>query len=56
MQIEGEGEGPIIDYVMYPTLAAFHNCDDHVRCVIGPVGSGKSTGMVLEGGLLRARK
>lgn len=37
-----------IGYVPSVTLAQFHNDNSMVRCVVGPVGSGKSVGMCLE--------
>lgn len=37
-----------IRYEMSPTLAAFHNCPKPVRGVRGPVGSGKTSGCVME--------
>lgn len=43
-------------YTASPTLKRFHACDDMVRCVIGPVGSGKSSGCMVEGGMIRAMK
>jgi len=33
-----------IDYWAEPTIEKFHQCDDFYRILIGPVGSGKSTG------------
>jgi hypothetical protein len=35
-------------YKASPTIRAFQRCDDFVRCIKGPVGSGKSTGCVFE--------
>lgn len=37
-----------ITYNATPILSAFHNCGAFVRGVMGPVGSGKSTGMCFE--------
>lgn len=37
-----------ISYVASPTLAQFHASDLFVRAIKGPVGSGKSTGCVIE--------
>ena len=42
-----------INYNPEPTLAKFHLDDTYFRCLIGPVGSGKSSGCVMEM-LLRA--
>lgn len=36
------------DYIPSPTFRKFHACDDYVRGVAGPVGSGKSVGCVME--------
>lgn len=35
-------------YTPTKTLAEFHNCPDFVRVVVGPLGSSKSTGMIME--------
>lgn len=35
-------------YTPTPTICEFHACDDPVRGIIGPLGSGKSTGCVTE--------
>lgn len=43
-------------YVPTPTLTLFHNDDSPVRCVSGPVGSGKSSGCVTEIFLRAARQ
>ena len=32
----------------YPIMSKFHNDDSFVRCVLGPIGSGKSVGMCAE--------
>ncbi len=37
-----------INYDAPPTVAAFMNDDSKVRCLLGPVGSGKTTGMAIE--------
>lgn len=37
-----------IDYIAAPTLAKFHANDNFVRGIRGPIGSGKSVGMVVE--------
>ena len=36
-------------YEPSPTLERFHHCDDIVRGVMGPTGSGKTVGCVMEG-------
>jgi len=36
-------------YEPSPTLERFHHCDDMVRGILGPTGSGKSVGCVMEG-------
>lgn len=38
----------VVNYDAPPTVAAFMNDDSRVRCLLGPVGSGKTTGMVIE--------
>lgn len=38
----------LLEYKASKTLAKFHQSDAFVRCVVGPVGSGKSSGMVIE--------
>lgn len=38
----------VFDYSDVPTLKKFALCDDRVRCVIGPFGSGKSSACVME--------
>ena len=38
----------LYDYSSVPTLRKFALCDDRVRCVLGPFGSGKSSAMVME--------
>lgn len=43
-----------VEYIAPPTLRAFHRSNAANRMVIGPVGSGKSTGMCME--LLRRMK
>lgn len=35
-------------YLPTPTMQQFHACDDLVRCILGPVGSGKSSACALE--------
>lgn len=37
-----------VEYEAAPTLAKFHRCNDFLRGVIGPVGSGKSTSCAWE--------
>ena len=37
-----------VKYTASPTLARFHGSNKKYRCVRGPVGSGKSTGMCME--------
>lgn len=37
-----------INYVATPTNSRFHNCNDFVRGLVGPIGSGKSVACVLE--------
>ncbi len=37
-----------INYTASPVCAKFHNCDDFVRALIGPFGSGKSVACVIE--------
>ena len=37
-----------VDYQAAPTIARFHRSDDFVRGLIGPFGSGKSVGCVME--------
>lgn len=37
-----------IDYLASPTLAKFHGCNDLVRGIRGPIGSGKSVGCCIE--------
>lgn len=44
---DDEDDGTI-EYVPSRTLARFHQSDDRIRGVLGPVGSGKSVGMVME--------
>ena len=44
------------DYTASATMRRFHHCDDRIRAVLGPVGSGKSSGMMVEGAMLRALK
>lgn len=41
-------QGRTIDYYPTPTLLRFHNSDALVRLIMGPVGSGKSTGCCWE--------
>lgn len=43
-------------YTASPTLKKFHACDDRIRAILGPVGSGKSSGCIVEGGMIRAMK
>jgi hypothetical protein len=38
----------VVNYNAPPTVAAFMNDNSKVRCLLGPVGSGKTTGMVIE--------
>lgn len=38
----------VIRYQAHPTLRQFHEDDSFLRLVLGPVGSGKSSGMVME--------
>lgn len=42
-----------INYKMAPTVERFHDSNAFVRAIVGPVGSGKSSGSVMEG-LFRA--
>jgi hypothetical protein len=35
-------------YIASPTMAQFHNSDEFVRALMGPIGSGKSVGCVAE--------
>ena len=44
-----------INYEAHPTMERFHNSRGSVKGVMGPFGSGKSSGMCIEGGILRAR-
>lgn len=37
-----------VEYVPTPTLSRFLKCDEFVRCIVGPVGSGKSSACVAE--------
>lgn len=37
-----------VKYVAPPTVSAFLDSDDFVRCIMGPVGSGKSSGCNIE--------
>ena len=37
-----------ITYEPLPTLKAFHQCDNDIRCVVGPVGSGKTSAATWE--------
>src|SRR6187549_3435443 len=37
-----------INYTAPPTVARFHQSDAFVRIVMGPVGSGKTTGVIFE--------
>ena len=37
-----------IRYVTLPTLRLFHECTEDIRCIVGPVGSGKTTGASVE--------
>jgi len=37
-----------IKYIAEPTMERFHACNDFVRSVMGPIGSGKSVGCVVE--------
>ncbi len=39
---------PTLDYVAHPTLQELHRCDDFVRGIVGPIGSGKSHACVME--------
>ena len=39
---------PIINYDASPTATKFHMCDDFVRFIMGPLGSGKSVACVME--------
>lgn len=43
-----DGKLKIVTYDASPTLALFHASSKKYRCVRGPVGSGKSTGMCME--------
>jgi len=45
--VEPEGDDTI-EYVPSRTLAKFHQSNERIRGVLGPVGSGKSVGMVME--------
>lgn len=35
-------------YIMLPTLKLFHECGAQIRCVVGPVGSGKTSAITWE--------
>ena len=37
-----------ISYNLIPTIKAFHECPAQIRCIVGPVGSGKTTGATWE--------
>jgi len=37
-----------IKYDAIPTISAFHASQDDIRCIVGPVGSGKTSGAALE--------
>lgn len=38
----------IKNYVPIPTIRRFHQCPAQIRCIVGPVGSAKTTGAVME--------
>ena len=40
--------GTVINYQAEPTAAKFHACDEFVRGIMGPIGSGKSVACVME--------
>lgn len=37
-----------VNYCASATLSKFHNSDAFVRCIMGPIGSGKSVGCIME--------
>lgn len=38
------------EYRALPTVRLFHSCRDEIRCLVGPVGSGKTAGATIEVG------
>ena len=49
LEYEAKGEKQVIlDYKPAPTIERFHASDAIIRSLVGPAGSGKSTGMVWE--------
>ena len=42
-------------YTPLPTMVGFHRSDAEMRCLVGPVGSGKTTAAIMEVGLLLPR-
>lgn len=41
-------EDEVIKYTPVPTLQRFHNSGAQIRCIVGPVGSSKTTGATME--------
>lgn len=38
----------ILKYKAIPTIQKFHECTERIRCIVGPVGSGKTSGAAIE--------
>jgi len=43
-----EGENPVNNYTPLPTLNLFHRSNAQIRCIVGPVGSGKTSAAAWE--------
>ncbi len=44
----GEAAEDLKEYVALPTLRLFHESPAQIRCIVGPVGSGKTSGAAWE--------